>query len=115
MVEVDKLLTAYKRKQQKEKERYDRLKDNPDFVKKNRIRAKNHYDKNKEKKMEKYKSNIDYERAKSSFYYYKKRNNIEAFKSRYPERYELMKDKLNVDSAISHEGQEPEQEIHVSH
>jgi len=95
MVEVDKLLTAYKRKQQKEKERYERLKQNPEFVKQNRLRAKENYDKNKNKKYERYQQNLDLERAKSSFYYYLKKNNLDAFEARYPDRFKMVEDKVN--------------------
>jgi len=115
MVEVDKLLTAYKRKQVKEKERYERLKQNPEFVKQNRLRAKENYDKNKYKKHEKYQENLDLERAKSSFYYYLKRNNLNAFEERYPERFKMVEDKVNKALAKLSVDQEPEKQTQVSH
>jgi len=51
---------------------------------------RNYYQANKELKKEKYENNKTMIRAKNSYYYYKKKNDMEAFKNKYPERYELL-------------------------
>ncbi len=98
MVEYEKLLAAYKRKQESDKKRYEILKQNPEFMARNRDRAKNHYAKNRERNIEKYKENREYNRAKSSFYYYKHKDKLDVFQEKYPERYEMVKGLLPAHS-----------------
>ena len=59
-------------------------------MKKNRDRAKLHYENNKEKKKEYYQSNRELMNAKASYKYYLKNDNIEQFKKKYNDRYELL-------------------------
>tara|TARA_R110002073_G_C9187876_1_gene557008 strand:- start:294 stop:638 length:345 start_codon:yes stop_codon:yes gene_type:complete len=88
--EIHSILKSYKHKREKEKERYDRIKDTEEFKLKNRMCAKNHYDNNKDRYKEKYENKKDLIKARNSYYYYKKKNDMEAFKNKYPERYELL-------------------------
>jgi len=88
---IKKILEQYERKRLKEKERYELIKHTEDFKMKNRQRAKNHYDKNKEIKKEKYNQDKEFLNAKSQYYYYKKNDNLEKFKEKYPNKIELLK------------------------
>jgi len=87
---IKQILKSYNNKRLKEKERYEKIKDNEDFKLSNRERAKNHYHKNKDIKLNKYKENKDFFIAKSSYYYYKKNNRLNEFKEKYPQKIEVL-------------------------
>ncbi|MAO22400.1 MAG: hypothetical protein CMJ25_16770 [Phycisphaerae bacterium] len=59
-------------------------------MKKNRDRAKVHYENNKEKKKEYYESNKVLMNAKASYKYYVKNDKVDKFKEKYNDRYELL-------------------------
>lgn len=88
--QIKHILNVYKTQREKDKINYQKKKLNPDFVQKNRDRAKKHYIENKEKRMINYQLNKEIQKAKSSYHYYKKTNNIEKFKSKYPEKYNML-------------------------
>lgn len=88
--QIKHILNVYKTQREKDKISYEKKKLNPDFVKKNRERAKKHYHENKEKRVNNYQLNKELQQAKSSYHYYNKKNNIDKFKERYPERYNLL-------------------------
>ncbi len=88
---IQKILQQYERKREKEKERYQLIKHTEDFKTKNRQRAKMHYENNKNIKKEKYENDKDFLNAKSQYYYYKKTDNLEKFKNKYPHKIELLK------------------------
>ena len=54
------------------------------------MKQKDHNDNNKDHYKEKYQNKKDLVKARNSFYYYKKKNDMEAFKTKYPYRYELL-------------------------
>ena len=87
---IKSIVEQYERKRMKEKERYQRIKETDEFKIKNRERARNHYNKNKEVKKQKYIDNRDFMNARSSYNYYKKINRVEDFKQKYPEKVELL-------------------------
>lgn len=89
--EINKIIESYKKRREYEKGYYNSIKDTDDFKMKNRARAKAHYDKNKDIKLQKYKDNKDILNAKSTFNYYKKINKLEDFKEKKSEKYELLK------------------------
>ena len=69
-------------------------KNNEDFKKKNRERAKAHYQNGyKEKKKEKYNENKDLLKNKSLFNYYKKQDKIDIFKTKHEDKYKMLVDK----------------------
>lgn len=88
--QIENILTKYKKQRQKDKNRYLELKDNDEFKMKNRLRAKTHYDKNKDVKKEQYQDNKELLKAKASYNYYKKTERLEIMKSKFPDRYELL-------------------------
>ena len=49
------------------------------------------YEENKHNRVNKYSENKDLQKAKSSYHYYKNKDNLDMFKERFPERYELLK------------------------
>lgn len=94
---IKNILNQYERKREKEKERYQRIKDTEEFKTQNRQRARNHYQVNKDKKKEKYDNNKEFMNARSSYYYYKKRDKLELFKEKYPNKVNiLMENNINI-------------------
>jgi len=94
---IKNILNQYQRKREKEKERYERIKDTEEFKTQNRERARNHYHINKDKKKEKYDNNKEFMNARSSYYYYKKRDKLELFKEKYPNKVNiLMENNINI-------------------
>ena len=92
--QIEKILNNYKAKRERENKYYHEVqKNNEEFKIKNRQRAKNHYEKNKEKKKENYESNKLFLQAKSLHNYYKKRENLETFKTKHEEKFNLLVDK----------------------
>ena len=88
--QTQKILSAYKMKRAKEKERYNRLREDPEFVKKNRDRAKAYYIANKDQKKETYKMNAEIRGAKSLLNYYESQGKIDEFILKYPHKYALI-------------------------
>ena len=88
--QLTKIINSYKNKRQKEKERYERIKDTEEYKADNRERARIHYHSNKELKKQNYENNKDFFRARNSYYYYKKKNDINKFIEKFPERVELL-------------------------
>ena len=87
---TQKILSAYKQKRAKEKERYERNKADPEFVKRNRERAKAYYLANKDKTRETYKMNAEIRGAKSLLTYYESQGRVDEFILKYPQRYALI-------------------------
>ena len=88
--EIKHIVEMYKKKRDREKQRYETIKDTEAFKMENRRRSKEHYDKNKSMKVRYYSENKDYINAKSSFDYYNKNNKIDEFKKKFPDRYKLL-------------------------
>ena len=95
------ILEAYKRKRAKEKERYDKLKTDPDFVQRNRARAKAYYIANRDKKAETYRMNKEIRSAKSLFHYYESQGRADEFAERYPHKLTLITDSELQDKPLS--------------
>ena len=92
--QIQKILTTYKNKKKRESDYYhNSQKHNEEFMKKNRERAKNHYANNKEKKKERYNENADFLKAKSLHRYYTKKDTLEKFETKHPEKVSLLKSK----------------------
>ena len=88
--EIKHIVEMYKQKRTREKQRYQSIKDTESFKMENRRRSREHYEKNKNMKVEYYSQNKEYINAKSSFTYYKNYKTIEEFKEKYPDRYKLL-------------------------
>jgi len=88
--QIKHILNVYKTQREKDKINYEKKKLNPDFVQKNRDRAKKHYYENKENRTNNNPLNKELQKAKMSYHYYKKKDNIDKFKEKYPERYNML-------------------------
>ncbi len=88
--QIQHILKLYKQNKEKNKLKYDSIKDTDEFKIKNRARAKDHYEKNKHVKKNTYNENKELIKARNSYYYYKKQNRIEDYKVKYPERYQML-------------------------
>jgi hypothetical protein len=90
--QINKILTNYKNKRDRENKYYhDVTKNSEDFKIKNRERAKAHYhNKGKDMKKDRYEENKELLRVKSLYNYYKKKDNIEGFKEKHFDKYQLL-------------------------
>lgn len=88
--EIKHILKIYKQRREKDKEKYDKVKDTEEFKLKNRARAKEHYHKNKHLKKNAYEKDKEYIKCRNNYNYYKKNNREEEFKEKYPDKYMLL-------------------------
>jgi|TARA_B110000285_G_scaffold197559_1_gene229310 hypothetical protein len=88
---IKSIVEQYEKKRVKEKERYERIKETEEFKTQNRERARKHYNNNKEVKKQKYIDNREFMNARSSYYYYKKIDNLETFNLKFPDKVEILK------------------------
>ena len=89
---IEQLIKQYETHRAKERERYQLRKDDPEFIEKNRQRARDHYHKegNKEKKRENYFKNKTYILYKNQYNYHKRKDNIDFFIKKYPDRHKYL-------------------------
>ncbi len=91
--EIKSILQKYKNKIERDKYNYHtKYKFDDDYKAKRLLHSKNHYQKTKEERKEKYKDNPELAKAKSSYYYYKKNNKLNVFMERYPGRVQVLSD-----------------------
>tara|TARA_R110000803_G_scaffold166162_1_gene229507 strand:+ start:164 stop:472 length:309 start_codon:yes stop_codon:yes gene_type:complete len=90
---IKSILEQYERKRVREKERYESIKGTEEFKTQNRQRAREHYNLNKESKKTKYENDKDFMNARSSYYYYKRNDDLESFKERYPDKVKVLNDR----------------------
>lgn len=88
--QIKHILNVYKTQRERDRELYLKRKQDPEFMEKNRERSKKHYQENRENRKSNYEENKELHQAKCSYHYYLKNNNLEKFKDKYPERYELL-------------------------
>jgi len=92
--QIQTILTAYKKKRESEIKHYHEvLKNDEDFKKKNRYRAKVWYQNNKDKRKEYYDTNKEFQNAKNIYNYHKKKDNLEYFKNKHEDKYKLLLEK----------------------
>lgn len=89
--EIIHALQFHKKQLQKYRDNYYERKKNPKFVEESRVRSKDYYDNNKKKILEKKSMNKELNNSKAIYYYYKNRNQLEKFKLKHPQKYELVK------------------------
>ena len=88
---IKKLLEQYEKKQIRQKARYDERKSDTDFINMNRVKSKDYYANNKDKKREQYVKDKDFIKARNQFYYYRKNNKVDYFKEKFVDQVELLK------------------------
>jgi hypothetical protein len=93
--QIARVLTNYKNKRIRENNYYHNVtKDKDEFKIKNRERAKAHYNNGyKDKKKENYANNRDLIKTKSLYNYYKKTDNIDKFKEKHQDKYDMLVEK----------------------
>jgi len=80
----EKILIQYIKVRNKANVKYNtKLKDDEEFIKKNRQFAKNYYDKNKSKKFEYYDNNKEKIRLRARYNYYKQKNRLNDYLLKY--------------------------------
>tara|TARA_R110001592_G_scaffold309772_1_gene584232 strand:+ start:40 stop:381 length:342 start_codon:yes stop_codon:yes gene_type:complete len=88
---IQKLLSNYKKKREYDYQIYHTQKKlDPIFMDKNRERAIKHYHDNKDKRKEYYEKNKDLHKCKNLYYYYKKNDRLDEFKSKYEDKYNIL-------------------------
>lgn len=82
----EKIIIQYIKVRKKANEKYNtQLKDDEEFIKKNRQFAKNYYDNNKNKKYEYYDNNKEKIRLKARYNYYKQKDRLSDYILKYEE------------------------------
>jgi len=82
----EKIIIQYIKVRKKANEKYNtQLKDDEEFIKKNRQFAKNYYDNNKSKKYEYYDANKEKIRLKARYNYYKQKDRLNDYILKYEE------------------------------
>jgi len=89
--EINKMINSYKKRQLRDKKKYDKNKDNEDFKVKNRARAKAHYEANKEMKQNTYKKNKELLNCRSLYNYYNYHSRSNEFIEKYPDKCEVLR------------------------
>ena len=88
---INKIIESYKKRRDRDKAKYLRKKNDPNFVQQNRARAKAHYEAHyKDIKKNNYESNKELNQCKSLFYYYRKNNKVDEYIKKYPEKVEIL-------------------------
>lgn len=90
--QIKNMVTAYEKKRAREKKYYETIKDTEEFKLANRARANNWYRENQKVRQEAYNKNKVINGAKTSYYYYKKRDRVIEFKNKHPKKYKLLLD-----------------------
>ncbi len=89
--EIASMIQKYKNKIERDRINYHtKYKFDEKYKEKRSMNSKIHYEKTKDKRKEKYKSNSELAKAKSSYYYYKNNNKLDVFMVRYPERVQVL-------------------------
>mgnify|MGYP003678939153 CR=1 FL=1 len=90
---INHIIEQYKKKKEREYNNYHTVnKLNDDYMVKNKERAKAHYDLHSDDRKIKYKDNSEFIKARSSYNYYKKTNNLSKFIDKFPERVKILTD-----------------------
>ena len=86
--QITRMLERYKKGLEIKKQQYhDVKKHDPEFVARNRERARLHYENNKEKK-----------KHLNLFNYYKKKDMLDKLQDKYPEKYKQLQDMGKIES-----------------
>lgn len=101
--EITRIVRNYERRLKVDRQRYMKVKDDPEFIKKNRARANEYYQMNKEKKKQQYEENKDIVKAKNLLKYWQKNNkDVSGIKDKHPEKYKILTERgLIVESPES--------------
>lgn len=99
--QIQKIIEQFKKKKANEYYNYhNKYKLDEKYMIKNKQRAKEHYDNNKEKRANEYSRNKEFLKARSSYNYYKKTNNLDKFQKKFPDRVKLLKEHANLTGVV---------------
>ncbi len=87
---INHIVELYKRNRIRDKAKYQKNKQKEGFIEENRERAKAHYMANKQIKATKYKDNKEVLNAKSLYNYYVKNNKVDIFKEKHNLKFNLL-------------------------
>ncbi|MAB50951.1 hypothetical protein [Marinobacter sp.] len=97
--QITRMLERYKKGLEIKKQQYhDVKKHDPEFVARNRERARLHYENNKEKKKQNYEKNKERNKLLNLFNYYKKKDMLDKLQDKYPEKYKQLQDMGKIES-----------------
>ena len=89
--QIKQILERYKKSIQYNRDRYNTLrKHDEEYQKKNRERSKIHYDSHKDEKKQYYLDNREDINLKQKYRYYKNKDDLEAYKERFPDDYQKL-------------------------
>tara|TARA_R100000808_G_scaffold24011_2_gene54253 strand:+ start:370 stop:675 length:306 start_codon:yes stop_codon:yes gene_type:complete len=92
--EITQIVRKYERRLKIDHERYLKMKDDPEFIKKNRARANEHYKMNREKKLQAYQDDKEFYKAKNLLSYWRKKNkDLTQIEVKHPEKYKILKER----------------------
>ena len=92
--EIKQVIRRYERRITLDREKYQRVKDDPEFIKQNRERATKYYHDNKEKKKQRYEENKELIKAKNTLRYWKQNNkDLTQLEHKHPEKYKILKER----------------------
>jgi len=92
--EIKQIIRKYERRIITDREKYQKKKDDPEFIKQNRERASEYYYANKDKKLQEYQDNKALYQAKNLLRYWKQHNkDLTQIESKHPEKYKILKDR----------------------
>ena len=92
--EIKQLIRRYERRLITDREKYQRVKDDPEFIKQNRKRASDHYQANKDKKLQAYQDNKEFYKARSLLRYWQRQNkDLSEIETKHPDKYKILKDR----------------------
>jgi len=97
--QINRMMERYKKGLETKKQLYhDVKKHDPEFVAKNRERARLHYENNKDKKKQNYEKNKERNKLLNLFNYYKKKDMLDKLQDKYPEKYKQLQDMGKIES-----------------
>ena len=88
--EILQIINVYKKARARDKKNYQKKKDNPEFIEKNRARATAYYHEHKNRKADDYERDKPYNCAKSLYNYYSRNDDIDTFKEKHKDKYDLL-------------------------
>ena len=88
---IKNMVDRYMSNLEKKKELYHSVhKHDEEFMQRNRERANKHFQMNKDKKKQYYQDNIESKKLNNLYYYYKKKDKMDLFKSKHPDKYDKL-------------------------
>ena len=92
--DIKQVIRRDERRIRLDRERYQEVKDDPEFIKANRQRARDHYHANKEKKLQAYQDDKEFIKAKNLLRYWKQHNkDLTQLEHKHPDKYKILKER----------------------